>query len=177
MMWGDYMITNNDKAYKIRDFNKRDIDWIIQRHDILYNEEYGFDETFKEYVSGALNKFVKNFDSEKENIWIAEVNEKPVGIIAIAKVDDKTAQLRWFLIEPFMRGKGLARKLMKVVVEFCKEKNYNNITLWTVSILDAARHIYRSFGFKIVETIEHEIWGRCLIEEKWDLSLKQTIAD
>jgi N-acetylglutamate synthase-like GNAT family acetyltransferase len=166
------MITYNDKTYKIRDFNKGDIEWIIKRHDTLYNEEYGFDETFKNYVSGSLKKFVKDFDSDKENIWIAEVNSKAVGIIAIAKIDNERAQLRWFLIEPYMRGKGLGRDLINVAIEFCKQKNYKNAMLWTVSILSAARHLYKSFGFTIIETIEHEIWGKSLIEEKWYLSLE-----
>ncbi|MCG8482800.1 MAG: helix-turn-helix domain-containing GNAT family N-acetyltransferase [Clostridia bacterium] len=158
-------------SINIRSFRPNDIDWVVQKHVDLYETEYGFDNTFRQYVEEAIYKFQEDFRKEKDNLWIAEVNGKPEGMIAIVKVDDETAQLRWFLIDPKMRGKGLGNKLMSTAIDFCKKSNYQHVLLWTISILDAARHLYERYGFTLSETVEHNVWGKDLIEERWDLSL------
>lgn len=157
---------------EIREYKTEDLDYIIKRHRELYEEEYGFNSTFGEYVEKYLLEFNKEYDENKENIWIAEINSKPVGVIAIAKSDNNTAKLRWFLIEPEMRGKGLGSKLIKVAIDFCREKNYKHIILWTADVLKDARNIYKKYGFNLTESIDNVSWTNNLIkEERWDLHL------
>ncbi|MBV7273430.1 MarR family transcriptional regulator/GNAT family N-acetyltransferase [Clostridium sp. PL3] len=157
---------------KIRRFESEDIEHIIKRHRELYALEYGFSSSFGDYVEKIVREFDKNFDESRENIWVAEDHGKVVGEIAIVRVDENTAQLRWFLIEPEMRGKGLGHELMKVVIDFCKEKNYKHVFLWTVNLLGAARHLYKSYGFKLTETQENNTWRKEVTkEERWNLDL------
>lgn len=167
------LLDKKENSIVIRNYDESDIDYIIKRHKELYKKEYGFFEEFANYVEKYLLEFNKNHDENKENIWIAEYNGKQVGVIAAVKTDnDYTAQLRWFLIEPEMRGKGLGRKLVQVVLNFCKERNYKHIFLWTANILKTARHIYASYGFKLTETVENTEWtNEKVLEEKWDLFL------
>ena len=155
----------------IRNYNYKDIEYIIKRHQELYEVEHGFSSEFEGYVKEYVMKFHENHDEIKENIWIAEQNGRPVGVIALVKVDDDLAQLRWFLIEPEMRGQGLGHKLMSTLIDFSKEKNYKHIFLWTISILESARHLYKNYNFKLTETKKSDIWGAKLIEERWDLHL------
>lgn len=153
----------------IRPYQQKDIEYIIKRHRELYETEYGFGSEFGDYVEKHVLQFNENHDKNRENIWVAEVNNRLVGVIALVKVDDFTAQLRWFLIEPEIRGRGLGHKLMKIVIDFCKEKNYRHVLLWTVSVLDAARHLYKKNGFELTETKINDTWGNRLTEERWDL--------
>lgn len=156
----------------IRTYKPEDIEYIIKSHRELYEAEYGFTTEFGEYVEKYVVKFHESHDENAENIWIAEENGRPVGMIAIVKADDSTAQLRWFLIESQMRGKGLGHKLMKTVIDFCKEKNYKHVLLWTVNILEAARHLYKTYGFSLTESVENNTWTDSVIkEERWDLDL------
>ncbi len=155
----------------IRTYRKEDISYVIRRHRELYEDEYSFGDEFGDYVEKYVTEFDKQCDTEKENIWIAETEGKPVGMIAIVKVDDTTAQLRWFLIEPHMRGIGLGYRLMKTAVDFCREKGYNHVFLWTVSILEAARTLYKGFGFRMTESKANDTWGGCLVEERWDMNM------
>lgn len=155
----------------IRDFVEEDLDYIVKRHGKIYEREYNFDDTFIDYVKKPLYKFYENFDSNKENIWIAEYEGNIVGFIALVKVNEETAQLRWFLLEKEMRGKGIGSKLMSTLLNFAREKNYKNIYLWTVDFLDAARHLYEKFGFELEETKTSNIWGKRLTEEKWNLNI------
>ena len=161
-----------EEAFKIRTYQPDDINYIIKKHRELYEHEYGFVSTFGDYVEKYVVQFNKCHDKTKENIWIAEVNSEPVGVIAIAKLDNDTAQLRWFLIEPEIRGKGLGHKLMKIAMDFCREKNYNHVLLWTADVLKTARHIYKNYGFNLTESVDNTTWTDKLIkEERWDLYL------
>lgn len=165
------LLTPSTNPFRIRSFLPQDLGTIVEKHYELYKTEFGFDLTFKDYVGNAVDQFAKSHDKNKENIWVVEMGERVVGSIAIVKVDDKTAQLRWFLIDPDLRGKGLGNKLMATAVDFCRLKGYTCIFLWTVSILQAARHLYQQYGFSLTATEEHDVWGKHLIEERWDLRL------
>lgn len=155
----------------IRTFKPSDIDYIVARHRALYEIEYGFTQEFSDYVEKYAKKFMEHHDENHETIWIAEEKGSPVGVIAIVKADNTTAQLRWFLIEPDLRGRGLGHKLMITAIDFCKEKGYKHVFLWTVNILEAARHLYKEHGFSLTETNTHDLWGRHLTEERWDMEL------
>ena len=50
-------------------------------------------------------------------------------------------------------------------------RGYRKMTLWTHSVLTAARHIYQQAGFELVATDAHEEFGKKLIGETWDLRL------
>jgi len=142
-----------------------DIETIIERHWILYEKEYGFDRTFRAYVTDSLQVKI-------ECIWIAERDETFAGCIGVVEADKKTAQLRWLLVEPASRNLGLGRTLMQKLIDYCKEKKYELIFLWTVNKLPAARSLYEGFGFQLNEQRpEKMLWGQKLIEERWDLSL------
>jgi DNA-binding MarR family transcriptional regulator/GNAT superfamily N-acetyltransferase len=154
----------------IRTFEPKDIPYIIDRHRVLYENEFGFTSEFGDYVEEYVNKFKEHHDPSKESILIAEENGQQVGVIAIVKVDDITAQLRWFLIEPEIRGRGLGHKLMDAAINFCKDKGYQHVFLWTVHILEPARHLYSAHGFSLTQCKTHELWGHQLTEERWDLS-------
>ena len=156
---------------KIREYIEEDLEWIISIHGSMYKEEYGFDETFPHYVREPLEKFHSDRDIKKECIWIAEAEGKRVGAVAIAKVDDKTAQFRWFLLLKEFRGSGNGRLMAEMAVQFARDAGYKEIILWTVSILNEARGLYKGLGFTIEEEIPHRIWGRDLTEEKWTMKL------
>lgn len=173
--WGDFMINNNtisSQRIKIRDYKSKDVDYIISIHKKLYNDEYKFSSVFSDYVEKYVTLFDKSHDKNRENIWLAEINSKPIGVIAIVKDDESTAQLRWFLIEPEARSIGLGHKLVETALDFCREKNYTHVFLWTADILKAARHIYKSYGFNLTESIDNTTWTNKLVkEERWDLDL------
>ncbi len=164
-------ISNAVSPIIIRNFIKSDIDYVIMRHQDLYEKEYGLSSVFRSYVEKNVHYFYEHFDDQKECMLIAELDGHPVGSIVIVKVDDKIAQLRYFLLEPETRGRGLGNKLVDMVLDFCREKGYQHIFLETISFLQAARHIYKSKGFEITQTHENPEWGKDVLEERWDLDL------
>lgn len=155
----------------LRNFVEDDIDYVISRHRILYEEEYALSPIFGDYVEKGVHNFAEHYDREKECMIIPEMNGNPVGSIVIAKANDETAQLRYFLLEPETRGHGLGHKLVDITLDFCREKGYKHVFLETISCLETARHIYYSKGFRITQSHKNPTWGKDILEEHWNLNL------
>ncbi|QPA32542.1 GNAT family N-acetyltransferase [Thermaerobacillus caldiproteolyticus] len=151
-------------------FKLEDADYIINSYYEIYNREYQYDLSFRDFIAESVNGFIKRSDS-KENIWILEIEGEPKGSISIKKVNDKVAQLGLFLVEPDLRGSGYGKQLLQTAIAFCKEKGYQTVILWTNSELKSARCIYEKNGFQLKETRIRNLSNKELIEEKWELSI------
>jgi N-acetylglutamate synthase-like GNAT family acetyltransferase len=163
---------SNTSHITIRPFTLADIDFIISRQLVLYEREYGFtSETWNAYLGGGVRDFVDRFDERKDCMYILENDGVSSGCVAITHADEATAQLRFLFLEPEMRGMGAGHQLLDLAMDFCKEKEYRHVFLWTFSTLAAARHLYSSKGFLITETHENRDWGEIVLEERWDLDL------
>jgi GNAT superfamily N-acetyltransferase len=147
-----------------------DLGYIVSMHGIVYAGERGFDATFEAYVAGPLAEFV-GANNPRERIWLAERKGRIIGCVAIVAVSTETAQLRWFLVDPSARGKGLGRRLLQHAIAFSRECGYAEVILWTESALTAAAHLYQSAGFRLTTTKPGRMWGVELIEEKYEMRL------
>ncbi|ASV00198.1 bifunctional helix-turn-helix transcriptional regulator/GNAT family N-acetyltransferase [Bacillus subtilis] len=150
----------------IRDyFLSEDIQLLIEKQRQFYAEAHGWDDTFLAYLQ-------ETFDADIEKIWIAESGGKFAGSVGLVKHDEKTVQLRWFLVDADFRGRGLGTQLLEHLVAYCQDMKFDRIFLWTVSTMAEARPLYEKFGFRISEVKqEAPLWGQQLTEERWDLEL------
>ena len=158
-------------SYLLRGHQPGDIGWVVHRHGVLYAREYGWDERFEALVAEIAAKFVQNFDSKRERCWIAERDGEILGSVFLVKDSDETARLRLLLVEPKARGLGLGKRLVEECIKFARHAGYKKITLWTQSVLSAARHIYQQAGFVVVHKEPYLGIGRDLVSETWDLEL------
>ncbi|MHA1960300.1 MAG: bifunctional helix-turn-helix transcriptional regulator/GNAT family N-acetyltransferase [Candidatus Thorarchaeota archaeon] len=159
-------------SYLLRPHGAGDIGWITHRHGVLYAEEYGWDETFEALVADILVKFIQSHDPKRERIWVAEQDGERIGSVVLADAGNQVAQLRLLLVEPKARGRGTGRRLIQECIDFSKRNGYKRVRLWTNKNLDAARHLYKSAGFVCVSEKPHKSFGHDLIEEFWELNLR-----
>ena len=157
--------------YLLRPHLPGDMGWVIHRHGVLYAQEYGWDERFEALVAEIAAKFIQHFDSKHERCWIAEKDGAIVGSVFLVKQSDDVAKLRLLLVEPSARGLGIGVRLVDECIHFARQAGYRKITLWTQSILYAARHIYQKAGFRLVHEEQHNSFGFDLVSETWELEL------
>lgn len=84
-------------------------------------------------------------------------------------VSNSKIETRWFFVNDSMQGKGIGNKLVEKAMQFCEDHGYTKISLWTIDILHAARHLYKKHGFTLTETKKNTEWtDHVLLEEKWE---------
>jgi DNA-binding MarR family transcriptional regulator/GNAT superfamily N-acetyltransferase len=155
----------------LREPRPGDMGWVVQSHGALYASEYGFNAAFEGLVAEIAAQFLASFDASRERCWIAEIDGVQVGSVFLVRHSDDVAKLRLLLVDPAGRGQGLGRRLVAECISFAQACGYRKITLWTQSILFAARKIYQDAGFELVASEPHRRFGQSLIGETWEREL------
>jgi DNA-binding MarR family transcriptional regulator/GNAT superfamily N-acetyltransferase len=159
------------RSYVLRPLGPGDLGWVVQRHGALYAQEYRWDETFEALVARIVADYVEQRDPRKDNAWIAEVDDEPVGCVFCVKKDAQVAQLRLLLMEPRARGMGIGTRLVDECIRFARRAGYKRMVLWTNHPLRAARRIYERAGFKLVAEEKHRSFGHDLVGQSFSLTL------
>jgi len=159
--------------YVLRPHQAGDIGWVVHRHGALYNEEYGWDFSFEALVGRIAADFLDHFDATRERCWIAERDGENVGCVFLVRHPERegVARLRLLLVEPEARGLGIGRRLVSECTRFARASGYGTITLWTNSVLMAARALYRAEGYRLIGSNPETNFGKDLVSETWELSL------
>jgi DNA-binding MarR family transcriptional regulator/ribosomal protein S18 acetylase RimI-like enzyme len=161
----------HQRQYILRPPRPGDFGWIVKRNAELYAQDYGWLEPFEGVCAQIVADFVNKYDESRERGWIAEIDGQNVGAVMLANDGDGVARFRLLFVEPKARGLGVGARLVDEAIRFARGAGYRKITLWTHSVLTAARHIYQSAGFKLMRSEEHQSWGQPVVSEHWDLQL------
>jgi DNA-binding MarR family transcriptional regulator/GNAT superfamily N-acetyltransferase len=161
----------NRAPYLLRPHQPGDMGWVVYRHGVLYAQEYGYDENFEALVAEIVARFIQHYDAKRERCWIAEREGERVGSVFLVAQSKSVAKLRLLLVEPSARGLGIGARLVAECIRFARQAGYKKIVLWTQSELDAARHVYKKAGFRVIEKNRHHSFGKDLTAETWELSL------
>lgn len=160
-------------AYILRQPQAGDYGRVVQKHGEIYAREYKWDAEFEGLCAGIVADFIKNFDRQKERCWIAEKDGEMVGSVFLVRQSDEVAKLRLLLVDPKARGLGIGKRLVDECTRFAKQAGYKKITLWTNSVLIAARNIYQQAGYKLIKEESHHSFGHDLISQTWELDIYQ----
>src|SRR5205809_375186 len=101
-----------------------DLGQITAQHGRLYRSEYGLDERFEAYVAAGVAAAVLSAIGRPARFWIVRAGDVFCGSAAVCTAADGTAQFRWFLVEPGLRGRGLGRRLLEGALDHSRTVGY-----------------------------------------------------
>ncbi|MGA7971760.1 MAG: GNAT family N-acetyltransferase, partial [Pseudolabrys sp.] len=160
-----------ERNVALREPKHGDFGWIVSAHGRLYAEEYDWADGFEGLVAQIVADFVNNYDAKRERCWIAEMDGENVGCVMVVKDSDEVARIRLLLVDPKGRGLGLGTKLVDECIAFARAAGYRKMTLWTHSVLTAARHTYEKAGFTLTSSEKKRSFGVDVVAEYWDMEL------
>lgn len=133
----------------------------------LFERQFDFLPNVEQYFLRATSELYD--DPEGSRLWVVEKDGVIKGSICIVKKGDHEGQLRMFGTDTDLQGTGAGTKLMETAMAFCREKEYTHVYLWTIDICQAARHLYKKFGFVMTDTKPNTTWADYeMLEEKWE---------
>lgn len=146
-----------------------DVGFVTYLHGILYRQEYDYGMEFEWYVAEGLHEFCIQYNPTNNRVWVCEHDNKIIGFLLLMNRKE-AAQLRYFIIAPAYRAIGLGKKLMDLYMEFFNECGYTSSYLWTTDELHAAAHLYKRYGFKLVEEKPSSAFGKQVTEQRYVLT-------
>jgi len=168
----DLVANNPAPEIRLRPLQVGDIGTITARQGRLYADEYGWDITYEALVAELLAGFVRTFDPEKEEVFIAERGGEVVGSVFLFRGDTPdAAKLRLLYVDAAARGAGLGARLVEACIQAARARGYRRLRLWTQDCLTSARRIYQAAGFELVSEERHHSFGKDLNAQVWELVL------
>ncbi len=142
---------------------------VTEMHVLFYSRTAGFGQRFESVVAGGLAEFCDRLGHPGNGIWVAMRDERILGSIAIDGEDlgDSIAHLRWFITDNTVRGAGFGRQLLSTALAFVDQLGFMETHLWTFSGLHAARHLYETNNFLLVEERVGDQWGTNVLEQRF----------
>lgn len=139
-----------------------------------YTASHGVGPQFEARMAAAMADFLRKFDASRDLFLVPRAGPRIVGSLAVESDRDARnwAQLRWFVLSPELRGRGLGRRMLDEALEFSRRAGFAGVYLETMAGLDAAAHLYRAAGFQLVGEASGEKWGAGIIEHHFELRLQ-----
>jgi uncharacterized protein YhfF/GNAT superfamily N-acetyltransferase len=135
-----------------------------------YAREHGFGVHFEAGRMADIAEFLARFDAQSDGVWVAVDDGRVLGTIIIdggATTEADSAQLRWFIVDDALRGRGFGRRMLAAAMDHARSR-YARVVLGTFSALHAARHLYEEFGFRLTLQRESAEWGPPVVEQHWE---------
>lgn len=136
----------------------------------LFEQEFNFLPSTEEYFLKAASQV---YEDPENRLWITDEDGKIVGTISIIKIGDNEGQLRLFATDIEKQGCGIGTELMDTAMNYCKERRFNHIILWTIDICKDALKLYAKYGFHMTDSKPNTVWANYkMTEELWEFDSK-----
>jgi ribosomal protein S18 acetylase RimI-like enzyme len=104
---------------------------------------------------------------QEQIVFIAIVNDYPVGTIRIKLCEDKTAYVSRFGVRPSFNNIGIGNALMSLVDKVAKENGIRSVTLHTASKYTSLVRFYYGRGYYIRSVSEEKGYLRALMQKDY----------
>jgi len=117
----------------------------------------------------ALNETHEDieFDLEDKLVFVAFINDRPVGSVRIKIKDDNTAYLSRFGVKDIHQNQGVGKSMMSVIDMVMQEKNIKRLELHTAAKYHDLVRFYYGRSFYIESTSTKRGYLRALMVKEY----------
>lgn len=139
----------HQSGYRIRQASVQD-DAAIAQVVRAVSAEYGLtaDKGYS-VADPTLDCLSQIYSQVGANYWIIELEGRVLGGVGIAPLanNDGVCELQKMYFMPEIRGKGLAKRVALMALDFAREAGYQRCYLETTAVLNEAVQLYEKLGF------------------------------
>jgi len=155
----------------------------LEMHMAYYANHHGWGRSFESSLAADLGALGERLDRPRcevfAAVWRCRRADGPgpaektiVGTVYVDGDDGvaegvSTAQIRCFLVEDAVRGRGVGRRLLAAAMAFVRRTGFAEVTLWTMTKLLPARRLYEEAGFRVAREEELVKWGQRDLFQKY----------
>jgi ribosomal protein S18 acetylase RimI-like enzyme len=155
-----------------RELRPGDPEAIVALHDRVYGAEYGLDERFGLSVARSLEAALARGWPTGGAVWLVDRGGELCGSLGLTDEGSGLGRVRWFVLGPELRGRGLGRSLVAELLAEARASGLQRLELETFSALTTAAHLYREAGFRVESLRETDQWGPPIIYQRYALELR-----
>jgi len=128
-------------------YNKEDEQQVISLILEIQRNEFGVNITEKDQPD--LKMIESFYQQGNGQFWVAKINSEVIGTIALLDIGMQQCAIRKMFVKSKFRGATyqVAQKLLERLLEWCKQKQIENIFLGTIDKYKAAHRFYEKNDF------------------------------
>ena len=131
-----------------------------------YSASLSFDLDFQDFEEELAN-LPSGYVSPEGCLLIATHTGQAAGCVALRKLSASICEMKRLYVRPPFRGLGIGRALTVAIIEQAGRIGYTCMRLDMVPSMKAARALYVSLGFEVIEPYRHNpIEGAVFMELK-----------
>jgi ribosomal protein S18 acetylase RimI-like enzyme len=98
-------------------------------------------------IDDELINFPQKYEEPYGTFVVAKDNDNIVGCVGLKKLDESICEMKRLFVNDKYKGKGIGRKLVEIIIEEAKNKNYKRMRLDTLRTMGNALKIYSKNNF------------------------------
>lgn len=111
-------------------------------------------DVFETYIVRSLEEEIDRvsdyYRERAGGFWVAVDGEKIVGIFGLEASGDIAMELRRMYVDPDLRRRGIARRMLNFAEEECRRHGRTRMVLSTSELQQDALSLYRHAGYELV---------------------------
>jgi putative acetyltransferase len=116
-----------------------------------YAESLGFDLCFQNFEQ-ELADFPGQYSPPRGYLFLAVSENHPIGCVALRDFGRGMCEMKRLYVRPDFRGQRVGSLLAETVINAAKEIGYDCMRLDTIPSMKSANLLYKSLGFKEIES-------------------------
>lgn len=107
---------------------------------------------FEQNIKEELIYPAKKYQYPSGRLYLAHVNDKAAGCVALRKIDENYCEMKRLYVRPEYRGAGISKLLVEQLIQDATEIGYQYMRLDTFPFMTTAIKMYKKYGFYEIES-------------------------